>query len=61
MNILNKILSARYIVVLLTTLAFCYLAITKNLTTEFTTIYIVIINYYFYKERISSAKTTKDK
>ena len=59
MNRLNKLLSARFIVVLLTTFAFCYLAIINNLTTEFTTIYIVIINYYFYKDR--SVKTTKDK
>lgn len=51
-----KLLSARFIVVILTTMAFCYLSVTKDLTTEFTTIYIVIINYYFYKER-----TTKDK
>lgn len=61
MNRLNKLLSARFIVVLLTTFAFCYLAITKNLTTEFTTIYIVIINYYFYKDRSASAKTTNNK
>lgn len=51
-----KLLSARFIVVILTTMAFCYLSVTKDLTTEFATIYIVIINYYFYKER-----TTKDK
>lgn len=51
MDRLYKLLSARFLVVLLTTLAFCYLAVTKALTIEFTTIYIVIINYYFYKER----------
>ena len=61
MNRLNKLLSARFIVVLLTTFAFCYLAIIKSVTTEFTTIYIVIINYYFYKDRSASVKTTKDK
>lgn len=53
-NRLYKLLSARFLVVLLTTIAFCYLAITKALTTEFTTIYIVIINYYFYKDRTSN-------
>ena len=49
----DKLLSARFIVVILTTIAFCYLAINKELTTEFTTIYVVIVNYYFYKERSS--------
>ena len=61
MNKLNKLLSARFIVVLLTTFAFCYLAITNNLTVEYTTVYMTIINYYFYKERIESVKTNKDK
>lgn len=50
-RIINKLLSARFIVVILLTLAFCYMTITSNVTTEFTTIYIVVINYYFYKER----------
>ena len=56
-RIINKLTSARFIVVLLLTLAFCYLSITANLTTEFTTIYIVVINYYFYKERSNSNNT----
>ena len=51
-----KLLSARFNVVILTTLAFCYLAVVGELATEFTTIYIVIINYYFYKERTDSKK-----
>lgn len=50
-KILDKLLSARFMVVILLTLAFCYLSINKEITTEFSTIYVVVINYYFYKNR----------
>lgn len=53
MNRLSKLLSARFLVVILMTLTFCYLAIKGELNTDFVTIYMVIINYYFYKERVA--------
>lgn len=51
MNRLAKLLSARFIVIILLTITFCYLSIKDNLTTDFVTIYIITINYYFYKNR----------
>ena len=53
---LQKFLSARFLVVLLTTITFCYLATKGELTTEFSTMYAVIVNYYFYKERSDKDK-----
>ncbi|MDU5101154.1 MAG: hypothetical protein E6240_01830 [Clostridium butyricum] len=53
---LSKLLSARFLVVVMLTITFCYLAIKQTLTTEFTTIYVIAINYYFYKERTKDDK-----
>ena len=50
-KIITQLFSARFIVVILLTLAFCYMSINNTISTEFTTIFIVVINYYFYKDR----------
>lgn len=44
---LNKLLSVKSIVTILLTLAFVYLSVINKLSTEFLTIYTVIIGFYF--------------
>ncbi|KIL09262.1 membrane protein [Clostridium botulinum] len=50
-RLLNKITSARWLIAVIMTIVFAVLAFTNRLSTEFITVYVVIINYYFYKER----------
>ncbi|WP_202905398.1 hypothetical protein [Clostridium botulinum] len=50
-RVLNKITSARWLIAVVMTIVFAGLAFTNRLSTEFITVYVVIINYYFYKER----------
>lgn len=50
-RLLNKITSARWLISVIMTIVFAVLAFTNRLSTEFITVYVVIINYYFYKER----------
>ncbi|AIY80086.1 putative membrane protein [Clostridium botulinum 202F] len=50
-RLLNKITSARWLIAVVMTIVFAGLAFTNRLSTEFITVYVVIINYYFYKER----------
>ncbi|KFX55836.1 membrane protein [Clostridium botulinum] len=52
-RVLNKITSARWLIAVVMTIVFAVLAFTNRLSTEFITVYVVIINYYFYKERES--------
>jgi hypothetical protein len=45
---LNKLLSVKKIIALLLTLVFCYLAVIKNISsTEFLSVFTLIIGYYF--------------
>lgn len=50
-KIINKLLSARFLVTIILTIVFSVLALKNNLTTEFLTIYTMIVTFYFAKNR----------
>ena len=50
-RLLNKLLSARYLVTIILTIVFAVLAFLGGLTTEFITIYTMIVTFYFSRER----------
>ncbi|MBY6916069.1 hypothetical protein [Clostridium botulinum] len=50
-RLLNKITSARWLIAVIMTMVFAVLAIRNTITTEFITIYTMIIAFYFSKDR----------
>ncbi|NFG59617.1 hypothetical protein FDF26_17880 [Clostridium botulinum] len=50
-RLLNKITSARWLIAVIMTIVFAVLAFTNRLSTEFITIYTMIIAFYFSKDR----------
>ena len=50
-RILRKITSARWLIAVIMTIVFAILSITNKLSTEFITIYTMIIAFYFSKDR----------
>ncbi|AWZ50042.1 hypothetical protein C3495_14460 (plasmid) [Clostridiaceae bacterium 14S0207] len=50
-RILRKITSARWLIAVIMTIVFAILSIMNKLTTEFITIYTMIIAFYFSKDR----------
>lgn len=50
-RILSKITSARWLIAVIMTIVFAALAFTNRLSTEFITIYTMVIAFYFSKER----------
>ncbi|WP_144311748.1 hypothetical protein [Clostridium botulinum] len=50
-RLLNKITSARWLIAVIMTIVFAVLAITNTITTEFITIYTMVIAFYFSKDR----------
>ncbi|NFI04798.1 hypothetical protein FC959_10345 [Clostridium botulinum] len=50
-RILNKITSARWLIAVIMTIVFAVLAFTNRLSTEFITIYTMVIAFYFSKDR----------
>lgn len=50
-RLLSKITSARWLISVIMTIVFAVLAITDRLSTEFITIYTMVIAFYFSKER----------
>lgn len=50
-RLLNKLLSARFLVTIVLTIVFAILAFMGGLTTEFITIYTMIVTFYFSKDR----------
>jgi hypothetical protein len=50
-RILNKLLSARWLIAVITTVAFSTLAIMGKLNTEFLSVYTLVIAFYFNKDR----------
>ncbi|NFI55530.1 hypothetical protein FDA48_03935 [Clostridium botulinum] len=50
-RLLNKITSARWLIAIIMTIVFAVLAFTNRLSTEFITIYTMIIAFYFSKDR----------
>ena len=50
-KIINKLLSARFLVTIILTIVFAVLAFMGGLTTEFITIYTMIVTFYFSKDR----------
>ena len=52
-RVVLKLTSARFLIAVLLTITFMYLAIKNRLTTEFTTIYTAVTVFYFSKETVS--------
>lgn len=50
-RILSKVTSARWLIAVIMTIVFAGLAFTNRLTTDFITIYTMVIAFYFSKER----------
>ncbi|HID0817780.1 TPA: hypothetical protein ACXNW8_003497 [Clostridium botulinum] len=50
-RILNKIMSARWLIAVIMTIVFAILAIRNTLNTEFITIYTMVVAFYFSKDR----------
>ncbi|NFO39596.1 hypothetical protein FDB42_05640 [Clostridium botulinum] len=50
-RLLNKVTSARWLIAVIMTIVFAVLAFTNRLSTEFITIYTMIIAFYFSKDR----------
>lgn len=50
-RILAKVTSARWLIAVIMTIVFAGLAFTNRLSTEFITIYTMIIAFYFSKDR----------
>ncbi|NFH01214.1 hypothetical protein FDB15_14575 [Clostridium botulinum] len=50
-RLLNKITSARWLIAVIMTIVFAVLAIRNTITTEFITIYTMVIAFYFSKDR----------
>ncbi len=50
-RLLNKVTSARWVIAIIMTIVFAILACTNRITTEFITIYTMIIAFYFSKDR----------
>ncbi len=50
-RLLNKITSARWLIAVIMTVVFAVLAIKNTITTEFITIYTMVIAFYFSKDR----------
>lgn len=47
MNI-NKLLSAKWLISILTTLVFCYLSIVQTISAEqFMTVFVMVVGFYF--------------
>ncbi|NFE74376.1 hypothetical protein FDC27_08810 [Clostridium botulinum] len=55
-RLLNKITSARWLIAVIMTIVFAVLAFTNRLSTEFITIYTMIIAFYFSKDREKEIK-----
>ncbi|UZP02031.1 hypothetical protein JW813_09815 [Clostridium botulinum] len=50
-RLLNKITSTRWLIAVIMTIVFAVLAIKNTITTEFITIYTMVIAFYFSKDR----------
>ncbi|NFN93599.1 hypothetical protein FDB28_05730 [Clostridium botulinum] len=50
-RLLNKVTSARWLIAVIMTIVFAVLAIRNTITTEFITIYTMVIAFYFSKDR----------
>ena len=48
-KIINKLLSAKFSIALILTIVFSILAFRNELTTEFVTIYTMVVTFYFTK------------
>lgn len=53
-RILQKCLSARWLIAVIMTIVFAVLACTSRLSTEFLSVYTLVIAFYFNKERENS-------
>ena len=61
-NLLNrlvqKLTSARFLIVLILTIVFAIITIGGNITSEFLTIYTMVVSFYFTKSRDENKEVT---
>lgn len=60
-RIITKITSARFLTVIFLNVAFLYCIINDCLSTEFTTIYMSVISYYFCTKDRKTEQTVENK
>jgi len=58
-RILQKILSARWLIAVILTIVFAILACTGKLSTEFLSVYTLVIAFYYNKDRSTVSDNTK--
>lgn len=56
-RILQKILSARWLIAVILTVVFAILACTGKLSTEFLSVYTLVIAFYYNKDRNATDNT----
>lgn len=56
-RILQKILSARWLIAVILTIVFAILAVTGKLSTEFLSVYTLVIAFYYNKDRSTKDNT----
>ena len=57
-RILLKVTSGRFLVAVILSIAFGYLSIIGKITSEFTNIYMIVITFYFSKDRMTYNSTS---
>lgn len=60
-RILQKALSARWLIAIILTIVFAVLAITSKLSTEFLSVYTLVIAFYYNKDRSATDKVDENK
>lgn len=50
-RIINKVTSARWLIAVIMTIVFAVLSFTNKISSEFITIYTMVIAFYFNKQR----------
>lgn len=58
-RIVTKLTSGRFLITVILTIVFAVLAINNRLSTEFLTIYTMLVAFYFGKERQDSVNQAK--
>ena len=58
-RVILKLTSARFVITVIMSLIFAYLAVTEKLNTEFCSVYMLIISFYFSKKRDNEETLTE--
>lgn len=60
-RVMTKLTSARFLIAVITTIVFAILACTSRLTTEFLSVYTLVIAFYYNKDRTNIDVKEDDK